>query len=149
MIDSIFVYGTLKRGQLRASMWPCAPIQIRPAIIRAALYDTGPFPAILVGEDDVLGELWTLKHEDVSRTLSVLDDVEGFDASRRDNLYVRIETDAILEDGTVVHAYVYQFAQPGRPTGMRRIVPHQEFVGRLCASWPDAIARVPKNFDDE
>ncbi len=149
MIDSIFVYGTLKRRQLRASLWPCKPISVQPAIIRAELYDTGPFPAILVGQDNVLGELWTFEQRNVSNTLHVLDEVEGFDASRRDNLYIRIETDVILEGGMLVRAFVYQYAQPGRPTSMRRIAPYQEFDGHLCATWPDAIARVPKCFTDE
>jgi gamma-glutamylcyclotransferase (GGCT)/AIG2-like uncharacterized protein YtfP len=151
MLDSIFVYGTLKSGHLRASMWPCEPLSIRPATIRAELYDTGPFPAILAGEDDVLGELWTLKREDVSRTLRVLDEVEGFDASRQDNLYVRIETIAILQDGTSIRAYAYQYAsgQANRSVKMRCIQPFQEFAGRRCASWPDAAARVPKSFADE
>ncbi len=148
-IDSIFVYGTLKRGHLRASIWPCAPISVRPATIRAELYDTGPYPAILRGEDDVLGELWTIKSEDISKTLAVLDQVEGYDASRLGNLYVRIETDAQLEDGSRVRAYVYQYARKDREAGMRRILPHQGFAGRLCATWPDAFSRIPKSLAAE
>ena len=140
-IDSIFVYGTLKQHQLRASMWPCTPDLIRPAMIRAALYDTGPFPAILDGQDCVLGELWTLDLLDIVETLSVLDEAEGFDSSRNDNLYARIETDATLEDGTRVRAYVYQYARIGQPKGMRRIEPSIRFAGQLCAAWPDALSR--------
>ncbi len=148
-IDSIFVYGTLKQHHLRASMWPCKPISIRSATIRAELYDTGPFPAILRGDDFVLGELWTLRSEDIAETLAVLDDVEGYDASRLDNLYVRIETDAALEDATTARAYVYQYARNDRQAGMRRIAPHLEFAGRLCAAWPDALSRVPKSLAEE
>ncbi len=148
-INSIFVYGTLKRGHLRASMWPCDPISIRPATIRAELYDTGPYPAILRGEDDVLGELWTLRSEDVSETLAALDQVEGYNASRHDNLYVRIETDAQLDEGTTIRAYVYQYAREDRQAGMRRIAPHQDFADRLCSAWPDPLSRVPKRLVDE
>lgn len=148
-IDSIFVYGTLKQHHLRSSMWPCKPLSIRPAMIRAELYDTGPFPAILRGEDYVLGELWTLRSDDMQKTLAELDQVEGYDASRLDNLYIRIETEAALEDATTIRAYVYQYAVEDRQTGMRRIVPHLKFAGHLCAAWPDSHSRVPKNLNDE
>ncbi len=148
-IDSIFVYGTLKQYHLRASMWPCKPLSIRPATIRAALYDTGPYPAILHGDDYVLGELWTLAIEDMPKTTAVLDQVEGFDATRTDNLYTRIESDATLEDGTYVRAYTYQYALEERLPTMRRIQPNRSFAGQLCAVWPDARSRVPKSLEDE
>jgi len=48
---AIFVYGTLMRGQQRESMWTKVPEQILPACARARLYDLGPFPAIVAGED--------------------------------------------------------------------------------------------------
>jgi len=148
-IHSIFVYGTLKQFQLRAPIWPRKPTSIQPAVIRAALYDTGPFPAILVGDDWVLGELWTLAINDMPTTLDVLDEVEGFSPNRDDNLYVRIVKDATLEDGTVIRTFTYQYASNEQGSSMRRIEPFASFAGYNCAAWPDRFSQVPKNLADE
>lgn len=148
-IHSIFVYGTLKQLQLRAPMWPCKPISIQPAMIRATLYDTGPYPAILQGTDCILGELWTLAIDDMPKTLEILDEVEGFDVNRRDNLYVRIETEATLGDGTKVHVYAYRYALQEAGATLRRIRPLIHFAGHVCAAWPDPFSRVPKSLAEE
>lgn len=148
-IDSIFVYGTLKLNHLRSNVWPCAPRQIRQATIRAALYDTGPFPAILQGNDFVLGEVWTLKLEDMPRTLAALDEVEGYAPTRDANLYVRIEVDATLNDGSIVPSFTYQFATSKNQFSMRRIEPFLNFADHSCAAWPDPLSRVPQSMAEE
>ena len=79
----------------------------------------------------------------------MLDEVEGYDASLADNLYIRIETDATLVDRTTVRAFVYQYAQCDLRLGMRRIEPSHLFAGEICAAWPDAFSRVPKSLDEE
>lgn len=148
-IRSIFVYGTLKRGHLRAAVWPRPPLAIRPATIRAALYDVGPYPAIGEGEDRVLGEVWTVAADDLQETLDVLDRVEGYVALGVDNEYNRIATQAEFEDGTFADVFTYRFADEARLKQLRRIAPHIEFAGRHCAGWPDASSRVPKSFEEE
>lgn len=50
LITDLFVYGTLKRGQCRETMWPRPPVSVRPAFIRGRLYDLGPYPAIWCGD---------------------------------------------------------------------------------------------------
>ncbi len=148
-INSIFVYGTLKQFQIRAPMWPRRSISIQPAMIRAAIYDTGPFPAILDGDDWVLGELWTLAAGDMPTSLDVLDEVEGFSPNRNDNLYIRIVTEATLENGVTVEAFTYQYASKERATSMRRIEPFVGFAGQTCAAWPDPFSRVPQSLAEE
>ncbi|MDZ4850940.1 MAG: gamma-glutamylcyclotransferase family protein [Pirellulaceae bacterium] len=149
VIDSIFVYGTLKQNQVRSRFWPCLPQSIQPAVIRAALYDTGPFPAILSGDDWVLGELWMFAHSDIEKTLSALDEVEGFVANRLENLYDRIETEATLGDGAKVNAFTYCYADRNSLNRLRRIESTKQFAGHACAEWPDALSRVPRSVEEE
>ena len=118
-------------------------------MIRGTLYDTGPFPAILEGTDCILGELWTLAIDDMPRTLEVLDEVEGFDANRSDNLYARIETEATLDDGSKIQAYTYRYARQESESTLRRIQPLTRFAGQVCAAWPDPLSRVPKSLAEE
>jgi len=98
MITELFVYGTLKRGECRESMWPRKPLRIREAFIRARLYDLGPYPAIRVDvvegdqeDDDALdwvgGELWSFERRDVPATLLVLDEIEATNQRGYRNLY--------------------------------------------------------------
>ncbi|MFY7968834.1 MAG: gamma-glutamylcyclotransferase family protein [Pirellulaceae bacterium] len=72
-----FVYGTLQRGHLRQSAWPLPPDRIEPAMVRAVLYDLGPFPALLEGDDWVAGELWHYQPNHLPRVAQALDRVEG------------------------------------------------------------------------
>ena len=42
----IFVYGTLKKNQLRGSLWPRPPIALGPAITLGELWDLGSYPGL-------------------------------------------------------------------------------------------------------
>jgi gamma-glutamylcyclotransferase (GGCT)/AIG2-like uncharacterized protein YtfP len=147
--DTVFVYGTLKSNQLRSRLWPHPPLEIRPAVIRASLYDLGPYPAIGPGEDYVLGEAWKLLEEHVLPTLEILDQVEGYHALGEDNEYLRIRAELIYEDGSVGEAFTYQFAAKDRLAHFRRIVPDTYFRDLLSAAWPDRQSRVPRSFEEE
>ena len=84
----MFVYGTLKRGEVRQRMWPHAPTEVREATLQAALFDLGPYPAITSGDDEVAGELWYVIAEHMEATLAALDEIEGYGQGGVD-LYVR------------------------------------------------------------
>ncbi len=73
----MFVYGTLKRGYLRESIWPKTPSMVTPAVIRADLYDLGPYPQSR-RRGWVKGELWHFNPCEMDLTLAVLDEAEGF-----------------------------------------------------------------------
>ena len=49
----VFVYGTLKRGEARARLWPRKPQAVEPATVRGTLYDLGDYPALVPGDDTV------------------------------------------------------------------------------------------------
>ena len=111
MITSIFVYGTLKRGQLRASQWPRAPLDVASATTRGRLYDLGGYPALLPGDDLIAGEVWRMLPEDIDATLRVLDQIEGYDDSD-DDLYKREIVACRVADGHATKAFTYYFARP-------------------------------------
>lgn len=128
-ISSVFVYGTLKLGQLREGAWPLRPLAVVAAVTRGSLYDLGDFPALMPGSDLVTGEIWRFAVIDIPRTLKVLDAIEGFYGQPSD-LYARLILSCRLESGQSVRAYGYQFAQD-LPLEASRIGP----TGGHC-SWP-------------
>lgn len=76
-LTNMFVYGTLKRTQVRERCWPFSPLQVRTATVCAAMYDLGPYPALVAGSDRVAGEVWEFTSEQMTKTLAVIDEVEG------------------------------------------------------------------------
>lgn len=148
-IHSIFVYGTLKRGGLRSSIWPVEPLQIREATIQAKLYDLGPYPAIGPGNDWILGEVWTIPREELSHTLELLDETEGYMGPGQANQYIRVTTNAVFEDSSQLTVQTYRYANLEELSKCRCITPWKNFGGRLSAAWPDEKSRVPKSFAEE
>jgi gamma-glutamylcyclotransferase (GGCT)/AIG2-like uncharacterized protein YtfP len=151
-VSAFFVYGTLKKDQLRGKLWPRTPVSNVPALIQADLYDLGPYPAALRGDGWVLGELWQFRLEDMPITIEVLDRIEGFVSLGQNNEYDRAVMPAHYPVGSSVQclsAFVYLRAKDARVDSARRIEPFVEFLSRKAAAWPDSKARVPKSFAEE
>lgn len=135
MIHHIFVYGTLKTGQLREACWPSPPLSVHPAIVRGELFDLGAYPALMPGGDLVEGEAWQLAESDLSETLRVLDQIEDFSDSAQD-LYKRVAIectvykDGFASRGSIVQAQTYHYATS--LDGSLRVRP--DINGRCC--WP-------------
>ena len=109
----IFFYGTLMRGfalRGRAGIEPW----IRFAgcgVVRGALFDLGPYPALVAGTGTVRGEVYLCL--DPARLLPRVDALEHFDPARpRAGEYRREALPAQLDDGRTltVWAYVYNRA---------------------------------------
>jgi gamma-glutamylcyclotransferase (GGCT)/AIG2-like uncharacterized protein YtfP len=169
MPQSIFVYGTLKQNQLRGKAWPRPPLSMRPALVRATLWDLGAFPGITLGDDWILGELWTLSDHDMHATLKVLDAIEDYDAKHHRGLYLRVAiesfpTPAELGDAKpgvehpfrtdvanwpALRAFTYLANDPDMLRSARRIAPNQPWNGQIVASWPDTGSRVPQTLEEE
>ncbi|MCA9215858.1 MAG: gamma-glutamylcyclotransferase [Planctomycetales bacterium] len=130
---SFFVYGTLKRGQIRETLWPCVPLQIRHATVRAVLHDLGPYPGITIGEDTVAGELWTFCEADIDRTIEVLDEIEWYQQDGND-LYVRQIVPCACEDAAAIDAFAYFYANTAELTSDNRIVANSMGI----SSWPQS-----------
>lgn len=153
-ICSIFVYGTLKRGQHRENHWPRKPTVVRPAFILARLYDLGPYPAVTEGGEPVRGELWQFPKSHMRPTLDVLDVIEGYVPGRGNNLYERVavpvhSAPACMDENPIV-AFLYQMNAEKLPITARLIRPrkHRMVVGLTgsdptFAHWP--IDNAPPN----
>ena len=105
---ALFVYGTLKRGQLNSSL--LAPYQrsVEPAWTRGYLYDLGLFPALVGGEGTVQGEIVRLAVADLARVLPILDQLEDYrpgDAVH--SMYLRRAIDVWIASGEHQRAYAY------------------------------------------
>lgn len=156
MLSALFVYGTLKQGHLRSSMWPHAPQSIVPAVVRGTLLDLGAYPGLIPGDDWVLGELWSIAENHIPRTLEVLDQVEGYDPSSDRGLYLRrpilvwhLPSLADAPQGLPTQAYTYLIADEHRLANARHITPAIPIGELLAAQWPDPLSRVPKRLEDE
>ncbi len=118
----IFVYGTLKRGEVRAHCWPHRPVTIDWATIRAELRDLGEYPAIIAGNDLVLGELWHVAEQHLATTLMTLDEVE-WHRGRDDDEYTRQIVVCRTLAGQQLPAYTYLYAKPETIAHTPRVLP--------------------------
>ena len=151
-ITAFFVYGTLKSGHLRGGLWPCKPLSIEPAVIQAALFDLGPYPAITPGNGWVLGELWKFRPADMHRTKTVLDQIEGYQELGLENEYDRRIVDAEHANLSRYHterAFAYFAADPKVLEMARPIPPFATAMDRPVAYWPDSLSKVPASFSEE
>ena len=141
-VHSIFVYGTLRRGQCRENQWPCRARSIVRAFVSAKLYDLGPYPAIVEGQDAVAGERWDLAPEDLAKTFFVLDQIEGFVEGRTCNLYERriIETHSSCQlcDEKPALAFAYFMLETRLPKSASYLSPEHLGGDRTAryAQWP-------------
>jgi gamma-glutamylcyclotransferase (GGCT)/AIG2-like uncharacterized protein YtfP len=165
---AIFVYGTLKREQLRGRLWPRPALSIEPAIANGTLYDLGSYPGLVGGDQLVLGEVWTFRCDDLQETLLVLDRIEGFDPKSDTGEYVRrvIQVEVLPashasnaaasasretepEEDSTLSAWTYLYNDPLRLRLARRIEAWTEAAGHWVCQWPDPMSRVPRSFAEE
>ena len=146
-----FVYGTLMRGRLRQSAWPVPPDRIEPAMVRAALYDLGPFPALLEGDDWVAGELWYYPPTQMPRVAESLDRVEGWDPQGNSEIgYRRDRCEVVRFDSPIKQqAYTYWFLPQRLPESARKIAPWDTVDSILVSRWPAPWSCVPQTLKDE
>lgn len=146
ILERLFVYGTLKRGQCREHCWPCTPLSVQAALVRGKLFDTGPYPALFHGNDWVLGEVWTFRAVELPAVLKVLDEIEGYVEHSTSNLYNREKIncelldgsdDTLLETGDQVQADVYIYAHSNEQAIFQYVAPQIAIGHRLAASWSD------------
>ena len=149
MISSVFVYGTLKRGQCRGVMWPFEPLRVSLVFTLGALYDRHDYPAMTSGTDCVVGEKWDFHSEQMQRVLEVLDAIEGANQVGAPDLYRRVvvATWDLYEPGaagnsgdaeTSRKAYTYHYASDPADDGFTRILPGQSDQWSVgpCVQWP-------------
>ncbi len=123
MILSFFVYGTLKRGQCREQRWPAKPLSICPAWTKGQLYSRHDYPAMIVGDDRVIGELWTFARADIDRVVKVIDAVEGANQAGQVDLYRRVSSPIFdPADQFLTQAYLYLYGTDPVRDGFIKVI---------------------------
>lgn len=141
-VKSVFVYGTLKRGECREHCWPVAPHDVRPAVVQGALFDLGPYPAMCEGTEWILGEIWRLPAGAMEPTLRALDAIEGYVPGGGSNIYERITVEAMPVDaanGTESEsAFAYIMKEDCLPACATKIRPiaSDTWLSQPVAYWP-------------
>lgn len=139
MISRIFVYGTLQQGQCRAAMWPVLPNNVTRSWTLGTLFGRDDYPAMIEGDDRVLGECWQFDPSAMDKVLAALDIIEGANQPGRPDLYVRREVDvwALSDDSSQPstvpkRAWTYHYATDPHHDRFEAITPSQDgYVG-----WP-------------
>lgn len=134
----IFFYGTLMSGfdlRRRAAIEPFVRF-VGPGVVRAALFDLGPYPAAIRAEGTVRGELYAVTCAD--RLMPRVDAIEGCvpgDVLR--SQYVREAVEVRLDRGPRRRAWIYFYA---RPLGDAAWIPGGDYRAHLARrrgrSWP-------------
>jgi gamma-glutamylcyclotransferase (GGCT)/AIG2-like uncharacterized protein YtfP len=131
--DHVFFYGTLmspfnRPGRQRVT----SKINyLGRGTIQAALFDLGIYPAAVPTDDQsvVWGEVY--ETNDLAAVLTVLDEIEGHRPSEPDrSLYMRVLTDATLEDGRIEKAWTYFY---NAPLGQAERIASGDYLDHLSA----------------
>lgn len=106
MIQRLFVYGTLAPGRPNEHVLSDIPGDWKPATVRGTLIQEGwgaasGYPGIILDKNGSEIKGFLFSSEKLAEHWAHLDTFEGED-------YERVLTPVILEEGTVVDAYIYQ-----------------------------------------
>ncbi len=130
-IDSVFVYGTLKKGFSNHYNLD-SPRQIVPATVPGKIYDLpyGYPVAVLGGKTHILGELCFL--DNISKILPTLDELEEYYPDDPENChYDRVRVVAETCKGEQITAWIY--------VAGAKLSKEYPVIGRLLKSgtWPE------------
>jgi gamma-glutamylcyclotransferase (GGCT)/AIG2-like uncharacterized protein YtfP len=99
------------------------------------LFDLGPYPGLIEGEDLIAGELWHFAAADMVATLTALDEIEGHHGqtghSHDDDEYRRVIIQCTTGE-KILAAWTYQYARRAALTPAKRICPND----RGICQWP-------------
>jgi len=141
-MEHVFVYGTLKRGQCREGSWPKAAALIRSAWTRGQLLDLGPYPALVVGDDRVRGELWSFAADDMATVVNRLDRIEVTNQPGLVNEYDRVSVAVTLDNGQTLSAQAYRLSDQQPAPALRPMAASVVVVGQPYVVWPASVGTV-------
>lgn len=116
-MDRVFVYGTLKKGQLRNPVMDNSHFVGNGWIRHHKLFNLGHYPGVLYDYDRddnsiVHGEVYEVNDYMLKR----LDQIEG-----RGYLYERMSVKVEMEDGSVLDSFYYIYLEPRE--GQKDLIP--------------------------
>ncbi|MEM9586667.1 MAG: gamma-glutamylcyclotransferase family protein [Planctomycetota bacterium] len=121
---TFFVYGTLKAGQRNEHWWPVRPLRIEPAWVLGRLFGRSDYPAMVAGDDRVLGEIWWFREAQSDEVLVALDRLEGTNQPGEVDLYQRQSVAANSLQGRLLGAAMtYWYANDPVQDGFRYVRP--------------------------
>lgn len=117
MTYRVFVYGTLRQGEVNHSLLKQAKCLARQAWTNGVLYDTTcGYPAMVRdNEERVYGEVYEISEDQLRR----LDELEGYTGNQTEDLYDRV-IQTIFTDHGCYDAYVYIF-EPTKASHLAKI----------------------------
>lgn len=115
-ISSIFIYGTLKRGErnydyVDINIGRQTRIKIYKAMTNGDLYTLGHLPVAKFDNNTqniIYGEVHIFDESCFPRVLALLDHLEGYNTPK-DSLYIRKIINVTLENGREMQTYAYEF----------------------------------------
>jgi len=129
MIEKVFVYGTLRRGEPNRPLIEPLVASSLPARVRGDMYTLGEYPAVIPGGGRVRGEL--LGFTDLAEALRRMDELESYHGPGDPrNEYERAVVRAELEDGRTEDCYCYLYAKPYFLQRFARPVPGGDWLAR-------------------
>ncbi|MBP1890338.1 gamma-glutamylcyclotransferase (GGCT)/AIG2-like uncharacterized protein YtfP [Clostridium moniliforme] len=110
LVNKVFVYGSLRSGMFNYDKLLKGKVKgLKLGKINGELFhiENKGYPAVVCGNKEIVGELMEFK--DFNRTLSELDELEGYIYGDKNSEYIREEIEVSLEDGTKEKAYFYKY----------------------------------------
>lgn len=134
-MHQVFVYGTLRQGEVNHQRIEAADCISQTASIKGAIYTTKRyFPALIDGNQTVYGELFKVNDEQ----LKAIDELEGYVGDGKDNFYDRRLVTVKTDQGEV-EALTY-FLNEAHHDMLGEAVQHQDWkVHQLIESDEDFL----------
>lgn len=114
-MNSIFVYGTLRKGRIESVMPEIAPyLKLKSkGYVKGRLFNAGEYPAALPqksGNKKVYGEVLEVSPQKLNYVLNTLDEYEEVDLKNpSSSLFVRELTNVIAANGEKIPAWIYWY----------------------------------------
>lgn len=125
-VDKVFVYGSLMEGFWNHTRVLEGKVEILGrGEVNGCLYHLREgYPALLEGEDQVVGEVSGPVDEDLLRHLDYL---EGYREGRKNNLYNRKAVQVRMADGSSVECWIYVYGDAEYARGKGTYLPEGDW----------------------